>query len=548
MKKHYLILLLSLILGNVYSQSFNWAVKGGLYAYDYGYGIATDAAGNVIVAGKYEQAANFSGTILPIQGNHDIWLAKYTAAGALTWITTGGGSLGDYAHGLATDGSTFIYVTGEIEGGNNLITFPGSSITLTCTADNDIFLAKYDLNGTLLWARSAGSSLSDKGLAVTYDNSGNAYMCGYFENTCTFGGSTNVTSAGAQDIFIAKYDASGNFQWVKSAGSPGRDEPKAIKCDASGNIYMCGFYSNGMVMGSNTYSTTSGSYFDAFLSKYDSNGNLQWVKTDGGNYDDVAWGLTMDNAGKIYTSGEFNASAYFGSVQLITSGNADAYIACYDNSGTVQWAKKAGGPLIDRVRGMGTDGNNLYITGQFGSVANFGSIALSAADSSDIFFAVMDNSGNFTKAGAVGGTPDSVETLGYESGNAICADAAGNAYATGSFLNNAIFGATTLNSYARTDVFVTSIGQFLNVNELDISSDAFEIYPNPTSGSFCFNNKNNTKTEICIHDCLGKNILKKETSDAFVTIDLSNEVSGFYFVELKTNDKEILRKKIVLQK
>src|SRR4051812_12731805 len=64
MKKHYLMLLLSLILGNVYSQSFNWAVKGGLYAYDYGYGIATDAAGNVIVAGKYEQAANFSGTIL----------------------------------------------------------------------------------------------------------------------------------------------------------------------------------------------------------------------------------------------------------------------------------------------------------------------------------------------------------------------------------------------------------------------------------------------------------------------------------------------------
>lgn len=538
---------------NIRSQTFNWAKDEGLWAYDYGMGVATDNTGNVYVAGKYEMAANFSGTNLPCNGvpdcNHDLFLAKYNSSGILTWVKTCGGSLGDYAHALACDGSNYLYVSGEIEGAGNLVTFPGSTITLSAMGDNDILLAKYDLNGNLIWAKNDGGYYSEKALGVTYDNSGNVYMCGYYTDTATFGGITTIYGSGNNDMFIAKYDAAGVFQWVRNAGGPGRDEMKSIKCDASGNIYVCGFYSNGTVFGSQTYSVSSGSYYDAFVAKYSANGTLQWVKTAGGDYDEVAWGVTTDNAGMIYIAGEFNASAMFGSTQLITSGNADVFVACYDANGNIQWAKRAGGPLIDRARGIGSDGTNLFITGQFGNSAMFGSSTVTAVDSSDIFFASFNNAGSFINAASVGGIPDSLETLGYESGVAICADGFGNVYATGGLLDGGTFGSINVTSYDRTDVFITQISQLVGVNNIIGSSKNIHIFPNPGTGVFTIDLSqfSTQKMDLTIFNCLGQIIEPKMIrSSSKINLDLSAMEDGIYFIELKDNDKVVVTRKIVV--
>jgi hypothetical protein len=555
MKKTYLLLLLSIACNSFKSQTFGWAKGEGLWAYDYGMGIANDNAGNVYVAGKYEMAANFSGTTLPCSGvpdcNHDLFLAKYTAGGALTWVKTAGGSLGDYAHGLACDGSNYLYVSGEMEGAGHIISFPGSTVTLSAKGDNDILLAKYDLNGNLIWAKSEGGHYSEKSLGVTYDNAGNVYMCGYYKDTCKFGGTTTIYGAGDSDMFIAKYDANGNFQWVRKAGGPGRDEMKEIKCDANGNVYVCGFYSNGAVFGSQTYSVSSGSYYDAFVAKYSSAGNLEWVTTAGGDYDEVAWGITTDNAGLIYITGEFNASAMFGSTQLITSGNADVFIACYDANGNTLWAKRAGGPLIDRARGIGTDGTNFFITGQFGASAGFGSTNVTAVDSSDVFFASFNNSGNFMSATSVGGIADSVETLGYESGVAICADGMGNVYATGGLLDGGTFGTTAVTNYERTDVFVTQLTQMVGINNLSASPKNIHIYPNPGTGLFTvdLSQFTNQKIDLCILNCLGQTIEPKLSRiSSKINVDISSMENGIYFVELKDSEKVITTRKIVVHK
>jgi hypothetical protein len=144
MKKLCIWILMNVSFFNVIAQNFNWAKQGGSWAYDYGYGVCTDNVGNVYTAGKYEMNANFSGTILPCQGNHDIFVAKYSPSGDLIWIRTAGGESGDYALSIACDGN-YIYVGGEIEGNNALIKFIGSPITLNCKNLNDIFLAKYSL-------------------------------------------------------------------------------------------------------------------------------------------------------------------------------------------------------------------------------------------------------------------------------------------------------------------------------------------------------------------------------------------------------------------
>ncbi|MFN6037184.1 MAG: SBBP repeat-containing protein, partial [Bacteroidota bacterium] len=113
----------------VRAQQFSWAKKGGLWAYDYGYGVANDSYGNLYVAGKYEMNANFSGVVLPCQGNHDIFLAQYSPSGNLNWIRTAGGYTGDYATCVSVDKNNFVYTAGEIEGTNALIKFQGSPIT-----------------------------------------------------------------------------------------------------------------------------------------------------------------------------------------------------------------------------------------------------------------------------------------------------------------------------------------------------------------------------------------------------------------------------------
>jgi hypothetical protein len=550
MRKVYLAVLLNIIFINLDAQNFDWAKREGKYAYDYGYGIATDNSGNVYVAGKYEQDAIFSGTIVPCAGNHDIYLAKYTSSGALTWIQTGGGILGDYAHALACDGSSYVYIAGEIEGTGSVVNFTGSTISLTSVGDNDVCVAKYDLNGNLIWAKSEGSYESEKALGVAYDASGNVYTCGYFTDSTRFGG-TAITGNGYHDIFIAKYDANGNRQWMKHAGGPGRDEALSIKCNSAGEIYICGMYSDGAVFGSttlNTPTTATGQYLNAFLAKYSSDGTMQWVESAGGDYDDVGWSITIDNSQKVYMTGEFHAYALFDSYALTTNGHGDVFVAAYDASGNAQWAVGAGGTLSDRARGIGTDGNNLYITGQFGSSVNFGSSTVIAMDSSDIFMAGLDNTGAFLWSKSVSGPADPYEPLGYESGNAICADGPNSIYATGALLNGGTFGVFTFNDYDRTDVFITKLNMLVGVDEQE-AENLITAYPNPSNGHFDIDLSalQATSAEIKVYNYLGETVsLKKQKASSLINVDISTQDKGIYVVELQT-DKKVYRKKIILQ-
>jgi hypothetical protein len=548
MKKIYLLVLLNTLFIHLQSQSFSWAKVEGKYAYDYGYGISTDNSGNVYVAGKYEEEANFSGTILPNQGNHDIYVAQYSSSGTLKWIRTGGGTNGDYARALACNKTSRVYIAGEIEGSVTPVVFPGSSITLPTHGDNDVFIATYDLNGNLLWAKSEGAIYNEKALGITYDNAGNIIICGYFTDTTNFGG-TIIPGNGDEDMFVAKYDASGNLLWMKHAGGPGHEEAKSLVCDAAGNIYVCGMYSDGAVFGSTTFSTPNtflGHFYNIYTAKYSPDGTLLWVKSAGGDWDDLAWSITMDNAGKIYITGEFS-NAQFDGISLWTSGKADVFVACYDQNGNVQWAVGGGNPLVDRARGIGCDGTNIFITGQFGGTANFGSHSLTAADSSDIFIAELSNTGEFLWATAVTGPPDAYENNSYESGIAVYADASGTAYVTGALLSGGTFGSASYTGYSRSDVFIAKMSTIAGVNELDADNE-IHIYPNPGSGVFNIlaDKGFNNKTEINVFNYLGEIIYHTSPVSSKISMDLSQKQKGIYLVQI-SSDKIVSTQKIVVQ-
>lgn len=589
---------------SLHAQNFSWAKQGGLWAYDYGFGITTDNAGRVYLAGKYEKNANFSGTILPCEGNHDIYLAQYSPSGNLNWIRTAGGHTGDYATCVTTDGSSYVYMGGEIQGTNAKIKFSHSSITLTCKGSNDIVIAKYTLDGDLVWARSAGWTKYDKALGITLDKSGNIYVCGMFTDYAKFGNGAATVSGTGREIFVAKYDVNGNFKWVRKAGGPGTDFAQSVKCDSEGNVYICGSYENGCKFGSTTFSSYS-NFYNAFVAKYSPEGDLKWVKSGGGKWDDQAWSLDIDNANRVFVAGNFNGDALFNDTRISTSGSQDIFVAEYDVLGNLKWIKRAGGDVIDRAKGIACAGDRLYITGQFGLTAQFGSFTKTAADSSDIFVACLDKSGIFKWVQAAGGKPDAYENLGYEAGNAICAEANGNVYATGGMLNGATFGSTTLKGWTRTDVFLvkytsgspmivvtpeegedgdgggmrtaadtmpealadessraadagpaaakmlpdaitTQSPQFTSMND---QLDPMRIYPNPGNGSFIIdlNVQSESKLEMFIFNSAGQLVERRQlTGISQVSVDLTSKEKGIYLVEV-TDGKTLLRKKVILE-
>jgi hypothetical protein len=558
MKKAYFFIILSLVVAFAQAQ-FKWGNRGGLWAYDYGYAVVTDNSGNVYVAGKFEFNAIFSNQItVNCAGNHDAYIAKYDPNGAIQWVKTFGGPNGDYAWSMSTDGS-FLYVSGEVEGPGSTINFQNSNVTLTTKGDNDVLVAKFDMDGNLIWAKNEGAAKSEKAVGVTYDNQGNIYITGYFTDDTNFNG-TNIAGAGGHDIFVAKYDGTGAFQWVKTAGGAGRDEGKGIKADNNGNVYVCGMFQNSATFGSISM-TAYDQYQDAFVAKLSAtDGSILWVKKGDSAYDDVAHSLTMDNAGYVYATGEYNAFITFQDPPkgVPTTGATNVFVVKLDGSGNVSWISGGGGPVTDRARGIGTDGTNIYITGQFGLNATFGAHSASAADSSDIFLASVDpNTGGFNWVAEADGPPDTFEPLGYESGIAITGKN-GNVYATGAMLRDtsvsgavsADFGGVILTGYQRTDMYIVAIANTgVGLTENPLASEKITIYPNPGNGQFYFDlSKVKSTVELNIYSSTGQLISTgRHTPGQTLSVDLTVQSEGIYFAEVKTEGAAPVRKKLILK-
>jgi hypothetical protein len=305
-----------------------------------------------------------------------------------------------------------------------------------------------------LWAKKAGGTSDDHGQGIGVDASGNSYITGYFQGTATFG-STNLTSNGGYDIFVAKLDSSGNWLWAKNAGGTGSDECYGIAVDDSGNSYVTGCFQGSAIFGSTTL-TSNGSY-DIFIAKLDSSGNWLWAKNAGGPNYDSGCGIAFDTSGNSYVTGTFYSSADFGSTTLTSYGDYDIFIAKLDSSGNWFWAKNAGGTNVDIGYGIAVDtSGNSYVIGYFESgIVIFGPTTyLISSGYSDLFIAKLDSSGYCLWAQKAGGTSD-------DYGYGIVVDASGNSYVTGDFYSaTATFGSTTLTNTSSgyyCDIFIAKL-------------------------------------------------------------------------------------------
>lgn len=330
---------------------------------------------------------------------------------------------------------------------------------------------------TIEWAKTFGETLYNYGKDIALDKKGNVFTVGFYIGTVDFDPSSNVnnlTSVGDGAYFITKFDNSGNFIWAKSIEIY---ELNSIALDKNGNLYITGGF-GGTVdfdLSSNIYNLTSSNSIDAFVGKYDNDGNFKWVKRIGGTGIDKGMSIIIDENFNAITLGhfegvvDFNPSSYV--FNLTSYGYRDVFISKLDSLGNFIWAKQFGGPEGDGGSSIEIDSNsNIYFLGSFYNEIDLNpsqtEIFKMTSNTLAGFICKIDLNGNFIWASKISAT-------GAIYLNSITVDLNNNLFAIGEFQGTFKYfnGTDTINYNASgsEDIFITkydSIGNQLWVKQI----------------------------------------------------------------------------------
>jgi len=363
--------------------TLDWTRQLGTSNHDYGTDTAVDANGNIYVVGMMGQN---------LGGSNNLWgdafISKVNSNGNTLWTRQIGGTNIDIANGVTVDSSGNIYIVGATEnslGGN---TYAGGG--------SDAFFAKYDTNGNQIWIRQFGTTNYDMFSKVATDSSGNFYAVGWT-------GSGSGPYYSTADALIVKWDSNGNQLWSRQFVIGANQGVAATDIDIdsnTGNIYITGYFRDD--------SNTSFTDTDAFIAKYNSNGNQLWLRQEGdisGSGQDWGVGVAVDNVGNVYLAGDsyndfvikydsngnklwtrewgfWNSGTSgidvdsFGNVYLTGNisgsldgqtygGSYDAYITRFDSNGNRNWSDQFGSAVMENPNHIVIDSaNNIYLVGQ----------------------------------------------------------------------------------------------------------------------------------------------------------------------------------------
>jgi hypothetical protein len=412
-----------------YNKSGNlvWGKRfGGTNTTDAPHGVVTDAQKNIYLTGYCGNTTtgnlpvNFNpngGNTLNTYGHFDAFLAKYDQNGNYQWAMILGNTVGateERGWDIAVDNLNNVYVCGAMYGSINFNPLGTANVKSVGNSNAGLFLAKYNPNGINEWAfvisANDTSVFYEAYTAVDIDAYGNVYFAGNFRgNNVNFNpnGSNTLSSAGATDMFFAKYTSSGNLIWVKRVGGTAQDiiSPGAMRLDNNNMPYF-----TGRISGTVNFNTSGGTNnvtgASLFLASYDTTGTLRYAFGMQSNPGDGGHRVGFDSQNNVYVAGWMNGTVNFnpnGTYNLTaTSPTADVFLAKYTNSGQFIWALNFGATnSTDQniCAGLAVDQmNNVIITGQlYGTNANVNpkgtQFMLSSVGQNDCFIVKYNSSG-----------------------------------------------------------------------------------------------------------------------------------------------------------
>jgi hypothetical protein len=284
------------------------------------------------------------------------------STGAEAWTRQFGTTGTDEAYGVAVAADGSVYVAGRTSG----------ALEGSLAGGTDAFVRKYDAAGNVVWTRQFGTTAAEIALGVAVSGDGSVYVVGQT------GGVLGDSSAGSADAFVRKYDANGNVVWTRQFGTITVDIATGVAVAVDGSVFVVG--NTGGVLGD----SSSGSV-DAFVRKYDANGNVVWTRQFGTTDEDIASGVAVAVDGSVYVAGETE-----GGLEGSIAGGFDAFVRKYDAAGSVVWTRQFGTAADDGASGVAVAGDgSVSVVGYTGGV-----LGDSSAGGFDAFVRMYDAAGN----------------------------------------------------------------------------------------------------------------------------------------------------------
>ncbi len=416
---------------NVVNSAF--ATSAGDLADDHADDVATFPDGSSVVVGRFFGDTLFglgetNQTALVNAGNSDLFVARYSPAGFVQWVVGVGGLGFDEAYGVVAFGDDSLIVTGVYEGAVTFGLGESNETTLTAVGGAaDVFLARYNPDGSLDWARRAGGNGSvavPQGLAAYAD--GTVVVTGYFGGDVTFGSGegteTTLLWDSDWDAFVARYGATGNLAWAKRVTGIGPEIATAVDTLPDGSCIVTGsFASVDAIFGGGEANATMLVAFglqEVFVARFGPTGLLAWAVQAGG-FDGLASGMDVSAFadGSCVVSGWFREYMDFGFAEpnetnFLALGEDDAFVARFGVTGQLAWAVQDGGGGFDSTQAVETlaDGS-CVVTGYFDGLGFFGfdtpnSTVLFSTSLRDLFLARLGADGSLIWVRQAGGTSE----------------------------------------------------------------------------------------------------------------------------------------------
>ncbi|GAB3518083.1 hypothetical protein GCM10027442_38370 [Emticicia fontis] len=384
-----------------------------------------------------------------------------------------GGNNNTVVYAVATDIDGNVYLGGAF---TESAIFDGTEVIGETPTTTNLFIAKYTNTGSLVWVQKAGYGVFGYVIDLELDSNGNIFMTGHFYNSVTIGTNT-LTTVGGGDFYLLKYNNSGAFQWVQQVGGFSDDNVKGLCIDSNGNPYLAGNTTGSITIGGINYSGTGN---NVCIIKYNTNGNVQWLRK-GGTNSASSTGIAVGPNGSVTMIGYYTGTSTFYGTNLTSAGMSDVFLVQFESDGDFVWAKSLGGTNDDYGYDVAINNNNdISILGYFFGTATFGSNTLTSAGSADVFIAQLNSAGTVKWAKRGGGS-------NLELARSLVVDPAGNIYIMGEFTKPSLFGNITLSGMGIYNIYVAKY----NINGVLLWAEGLESHYEKTAYRLAADTKGN---------------------------------------------------------
>jgi len=546
---------------------WNWArgSLGTLNGDNGGRKIKVGVSGNVFVLGEFlDDSVTFGNITLHKQelfngGANNFFLLKYDSYGNLLFAKNP--CIGDFnGFGFDIDSNDNLFVSGYFTQDSAIV----DGITLfntdwSNTGVQHIFLSKFDSEGNLIWIKSNDNIGLSYTRSVQVNTSGDIFVfgdcCG--ADSIRFDNMALAINDSASYLFIVKFNQSGEPIWITKAKGNNQGLIIAgglyaidINTDSSGNIFIAGNFSTPYLVFDTIMIINNhppGWWTDIFIAKYNSSGNILWAKSEGGHNQngDGATALKTVALGNVILTGYYTPSSTFDTLFLTDYGS---FISQYGPTGNLNWLKTISGDNSSRTSDVSVDANgNSYITGYFnGDSISFGSSVLYnnantyVSNPNCMFIIKFDSQGNVlgAKKGA-----------GFATGNSLSVNSLGDIYLTGSFGRDSLIldshMLTNNNSYYTT--FTGRLGNSSNLIDHTEKNDLIILYPNPAYSyiNVFFYVRDIQRTTFRFYNSTGMEVSTfKESGNCqnySKAFNISHLVPGLYFIEIDMNGEKTVK-------